>query len=90
VTAKGQTSGSGRYNWEHRRRRAAMLPAAYGTYCIYCRRVMLEWMPLDYDHTTSRITHASCNRREGARRGNLIRKYWRQRRSTIFPRWNRG
>lgn len=82
---KGTTSGSGKYNWAHRRKRAEMIPQAIGMRCIYCNRIMLEWMALDYDHTTSQITHASCNRRAGARLGNLRRKYWRARRSTIFP-----
>jgi hypothetical protein len=30
------------YNWAHQKKRAAMLPQAYGTRCIYCGGVMLE------------------------------------------------
>jgi hypothetical protein len=71
------------YNWEHTKRRKVMLPAAYGTACVLCGRVMLQWMRLELDHTTSRITHASCNRSAGARYGNALRGL-RRRYSTIY------
>lgn len=61
------------YNWQHQKKRAAMLPAAYNTPCIYCGRLMAAWMALDLDHSTNRITHASCNRAAGARVGNALR-----------------
>jgi hypothetical protein len=72
-----------KYGWAHAKKRAAMLPEAYGRPCIYCGRIMLEQMALDYDHSTSRITHSSCNRRAGAKYGNALRGL-RRRFSTIY------
>ena len=64
-TARGYGSG-------HRIIRAALLPAAIGTPCPLCGRVMRQDEPLDLDHTVplsvdpsakgDRISHASCNR----------------------------
>jgi hypothetical protein len=61
------------YGWQHRQRRAALLPAAYGTPCPICHQPMLPGQALDLHHSvpliddpTSRgdqIVHASpCNR----------------------------
>jgi hypothetical protein len=71
------------YDWKHQQRRKVMLPLAYGMRCIYCGAVMLEWMPLDLDHTTNTITHSRCNRSAGARYGNALRGL-RRRYSTIY------
>ena len=71
------------YDWAHQQKRARMLPLAIGKRCIYCGGVMLEWMPLDLDHTTDSITHSRCNRAAGARFGNTMRGL-RRRYSTIY------
>ncbi len=65
------------YDHYHRKMRTALLPDAYGTACPLCGEVMLESQPLDLDHTIPvvhgggrgpvRITHATCNRSQGAR-----------------------
>jgi hypothetical protein len=73
------------YNWSHQKRRLRELPLAYGKACIYCGLVMLQWMKLDWDHSTARIVHASCNRRAGAKFGNHLRGL-RRRYTTIYPR----
>jgi hypothetical protein len=61
------------YGWTHRRRRAALLPQAYGTPCPRCGELMLATQRLELDHSDprtkdaalpgDRITHATCNRR---------------------------
>lgn len=71
------------YGWPHRRRRAALLPRAYGTDCPMCGRTMAAGQALDLDHSTplvlggqgvgDRIVHASCNRAAGAAVGNRLR-----------------
>lgn len=65
------------YDWEHQKRRAELLPLAYGTPCPRCGKVMLEGDDLDLGHSTDliidphaigdRIEHASCNRSAGAK-----------------------
>jgi hypothetical protein len=77
------------YDWQHQKRRARMLPQAYGQRCIYCGLVMLAWMKLDLDHTTGRITHARCNRSAGAKYGNALRGL-RRRYSTIYQGRRQG
>jgi hypothetical protein len=72
-----------RYNWHHQQRRLRDLPLAYGRPCIYCGVVMLREMKLDWDHSTARIVHATCNRRAGAKLGNHLRGL-RRRYSTIY------
>lgn len=71
------------YGAEHRKRRAALLPFAYGRPCPLCGRLMHPDQPLDLDHSTphalggqhgDRIVHASCNRAAGARLGNARRR----------------
>jgi hypothetical protein len=69
---------------EHQKRRARMLPLAYGMPCPLCGIVMHPWHRLDLDHVTplalggtgvdSRITHALCNRQRGSRLGHAIRR----------------
>jgi hypothetical protein len=56
--------------------------------CHLCGRPMLRGQLLDLDHGVDRVgyrgmAHRSCNRRDGALRGNWLRK----RRSLIFPNW---
>lgn len=75
-----------RYGYHHRRLRKALLPGAYGQPCIHCGKTMLPGQALDLDHTADRtayrgIVHASCNRREGGRRGNARQ---RQRKGGVF------
>jgi hypothetical protein len=79
-----------KYRWRHQKMREALLPAAYGMPCPFCGGLMLPGQSLDLDHMPGQesyrgMAHAKCNRRDGARRGNAIRKWKRQRRSTIFP-----
>lgn len=69
---------SGKYGHEHQRLRASLLAAAVGHACLLCHRLMLPGEPLDLDHTSDGrgyrgIVHTSCNRSEGARRGNRQR-----------------
>lgn len=64
------------YGAEHQKRRAELLPLAYGTPCPRCGDIMLETDELDLGHSTDhavdsyalgdRIEHASCNRSAGA------------------------
>lgn len=65
------------YDYDHQKRREALLPLAYNTPCALCRELMLRGQELDLDHSTplmvdrrskgDRIVHASCNRRAGAK-----------------------
>ena len=58
------------YGHQHQRRRAEMLPVAYGKPCAICGQPMTADQKLDLDHTISvmlggigdRIVHARCNR----------------------------
>lgn len=68
------------YDWEHRKRRARLLPKAWGKACPLCGFVMLEEQALDLDHSVplalggtvgDRIVHAFCNRSAG---GKLARR----------------
>ena len=63
----------GRYGYTHQRIRKALFPFAYGGRCHFCGELMLPGEPLDLDHTADGLgyrgmTHAECNRRDGARR----------------------
>ena len=65
-----------RYGYTHQRIRKALLPFAYGRRCHFCGRLMLPGQSLDLDHTVDQsgyrgITHATCNRRDGARRRHI-------------------
>jgi hypothetical protein len=80
-----------KYRYRHQQIREALLPEAYGRPCPLCGRVMLPGQQLDLDHTADGLAyrgmaHASCNRREGARRGAAMRKRRAVLRSSIFPR----
>ena len=68
-----------RYGYRHQQIRRALLEGAFGCACVHCGRVMLPGQPLDLDHSADGggyrgIVHASCNRSEGARRGNAARR----------------
>lgn len=74
---KGDSKARG-YGYEHTRLRAALLPSAYGKPCPLCGRTMQRGEALDLDHSPDRLgyrgmAHASCNRADGARRGNAAR-----------------
>ena len=63
-----------KYNGAHPKIRAALLPAAIGQLCHFCGQPMLAGQRLDLDHTLDGsayrgITHMSCNRRDGGKRG---------------------
>ena len=79
MPASKRSSSARGYGVEHQRLRAELLPHAYGTTCHLCGHVMQYGQALDLDHTPDRtayrgMVHASCNRRDGARRGNRMRK----------------
>lgn len=73
---RGSSAARG-YGPEHRARRAALLPHAYGQPCPRCGAPMLHGEALDLDHVVpiahggrdgeSVIAHAYCNRASGAR-----------------------
>lgn len=63
-----------KYNGAHPKIRAALLPGAYGQLCHFCGKPMLPGQRLDRDHTVDGsayrgMTHSSCNRRDGGKRG---------------------
>jgi hypothetical protein len=69
--ARGSANARG-YDYEHRKKRARLLPRAYGRPCAICGRTMRKGQPLDLHHIIalrddrsaklSDMTHASCNR----------------------------
>lgn len=73
------------YDSAHRRRRAELLPMAFGTPCPRCGLPMLKGQQLDLGHAVDvalnprakgeRIEHASCNRRAGAATRDALAKY---------------
>jgi len=68
--ARGSASARG-YDYEHRVKRARLLPRAYGRACAICGRKMRKGQPLDLHHIIalrddrtaklSDMTHRSCN-----------------------------
>lgn len=82
-TPQGRKNSTARgYDYNHERLRRALLPSAFGRTCHLCGETMLRGQSLDLDHTQDRtgyrgMTHASCNRKDGARRRGA-----NQRRST--------
>ncbi|CAG6392763.1 hypothetical protein NMG29_06595 [Streptomyces cocklensis] len=67
------------YGADHQAIRKVLLDEAYGQPCHHCGHPMLKGQALDLDHTADRtgyrgFAHASCNRRDGARRGNARRR----------------
>jgi hypothetical protein len=77
-----------KYRWRHQKIREALLPQAYGKTCHLCGLLMLPGQLLDLDHDATGqsylgMAHRCCNRRDGAFRGNAIRKWKRS--SVIFP-----
>jgi Recombination endonuclease VII len=67
------------YGAQHQAIRKALLEDAYGRPCHHCGHPMLSGQALDLDHTADRtayrgFAHASCNRSEGAKRGNRQRR----------------
>jgi hypothetical protein len=72
-------SAPGAYSGPHQAIRRALLPDAYGRPCPRCGRPMLPGQPLDLDHTDDRagylgMSHSTCNRQAGARKGNARRR----------------
>jgi hypothetical protein len=75
---------SGPYGGGHQRIRKAVLPFAYGQLCHFCHEPMLPGQQLDLDHLPGTDLyrgpcHSSCNRADGARRGNAARRQRRRR-----------
>jgi hypothetical protein len=72
------------YSGPHQAIRRALLPDAYGRACHFCGRPMLPGQLLDLDHAPDGsgyrgMSHRSCNRRDGARRGAMLRRRRRER-----------
>lgn len=68
-----------RLGWQHQKLRQQMLPYAYGTPCHFCGKPMLPGQTLDLDHTDDRtsyrgMSHSHCNRADGARKTNAIKR----------------
>ena len=73
------------YGSEHQRRRAELLPRAYGRPCPRCGLPMLRGQVLQLGHTVDlalnpravgdRIEHQACNQKAGARTRNALAKY---------------
>lgn len=83
------TSSRG-YGSLHQRKRSELLPLAYGTPCHLCGAIMQEGDDLHLDHSEDRtgyrgMAHASCNVRDGARRGAAA-----QRRKRLETGWRVG
>lgn len=81
---KTQTSTERGYGTPHRRARTELLADfTPGTPCGFCDEPMFEDQLLDLDHSDpaarlrqepgDRLTHRSCNRRDGARRARLVK-----------------
>lgn len=75
-TNKAKTSTTQRgYGAAHRRKRAELLPSAYGQPCSRCGQLMREGQALHLDHADHDrsvylgFSHASCNVKAGARKG---------------------
>jgi hypothetical protein len=68
--ARGSAAMRG-YDYEHRMKRARLLPRAYGRPCAICTRIMRKGQPLDLHHIValrdnrqaklSDMAHRSCN-----------------------------
>ena len=68
-----------RYGWVHRQLRQEMIGDAWGRLCHFCKEPMLPGQPLDLDHHDDGkayrgMTHRSCNRAAGARKGAAERR----------------
>lgn len=62
------------YGYQHQQIRKAELMRAYGLPCHLCGEIMRPGQKLHLDHTPDRtryrgMAHASCNRKDGSRRG---------------------
>jgi hypothetical protein len=71
------------YAGRHQATRRAVIPFAYGQLCHFCGRPMLPGQQLDLDHLPGTTlyrgpAHSSCNRADGARRGNRQRRQQRR------------
>jgi hypothetical protein len=69
---------SPRYGGRHQSMRKKMLPFAVGSKCVRCGLPIGPGQPIDLDHADDGVSwlgwsHAKCNRRAGAIRGNKIR-----------------
>jgi hypothetical protein len=75
---KAKTVARG-YGGEHVKLRAKLLPQAWGQPCVRCGRPMLKGQALHFDHSDDRrsylgFSHAACNRRAGARKGQRLQR----------------
>lgn len=74
----GNTTQRG-YGYQHQQIREAVLDEAYGKPCHLCGQIMRPDQALHLDHDIDRrgyrgMTHADCNRRDGAKRGAQRRR----------------
>lgn len=80
----GANTNSRGLGWVHQKRRARLLPQAWGKPCPKCGKPMLQGQQLDLDHDLPRVlggkagegqmAHAYCNRSAGARLGAALRR----------------
>jgi hypothetical protein len=69
---------SPRYGGKHQAMRKRLLPYAVGSRCVRCGLPISSGQPIDLDHSDDGVawlgwSHATCNRRAGAIRGNKAR-----------------
>jgi hypothetical protein len=80
-----------KYSGAHQAIRRALLPAAYGTACGRCGRLMLPGQSLDLDHNDDGVgyrgmAHRFCNQRAGGRLGNARQRARRKRRRQMLTK----
>jgi hypothetical protein len=67
-----------KYGYAHQKLRRETIAEAPGSPCVRCGLIIEPGQPVDLDHDSTGTeylgySHASCNRREGAVRGNAAR-----------------
>jgi hypothetical protein len=77
-----------RYGPEHQALRTQLLDTEIGTPCARCGKPLLPSQPIDLDHTDDGrgyrgLSHARCNRRAAAIRGNQMR-------AAAYRAWKNG
>ena len=89
---KASTTARG-YGAKHQKLRAKLLPTAWYTPCVRCGQPMLPGQKLHLDHNDTRtgylgFSHAWCNKRAGAKKGNRIsNRITLSRRPETASRW---
>jgi hypothetical protein len=87
------------YGNDHQKVRARWQPIVnagqaycHAVICLMPDRRIMPGTPWDLGHTPDRTTwtgpeHQRCNRADGARRGNRLRRGKRRARRTVYNRW---